>query len=416
MAATRTCAPAISALATALCRRHPAAHHRCGRRARGRCRRRRGRAAAGRRSCMRRDDKHQPVSVKELALGLPQARLAHDRVARGHGRARCPRALRACAFVPRIATTICTDSRPEEWLLIEWPKGENEPTKYWLSTLPQDIAFRSPGRPDQAALAHRARLSGPQAGSRARAFRRARMARLPSSRHAVHRSLRIPDLRAGDDSPLRTSFHRAVPGTCRSRRLSTQRLRRCGPNATSRTRSRPCAGGSSSRSSDAAAMSMLRRSNPKTHRVEIVHDAVRLVLRLEVDRLRHRRDVGPLLEDRVGELLGPPMLMICPVASSRSPILPSAAASRKSAAIFSFSSLDIDLMPNRPTRPSHFERRITLLARGRYVRRGLDAGLGGDGDQLDAAGLPLRLHHRERRHDHLDAAFAEIDRRHLMSR
>jgi SRSO17 transposase len=26
----------------------------------------------------------------------------------------------------------------EEWLLIEWPTGENEPTKYWLSTLPVD--------------------------------------------------------------------------------------------------------------------------------------------------------------------------------------------------------------------------------------------------------------------------------------
>jgi hypothetical protein len=31
--------------------------------------------------------------------------------------------------------------RAEEWLLIEWPKGESEPTKYWLSTLPQNIAF-----------------------------------------------------------------------------------------------------------------------------------------------------------------------------------------------------------------------------------------------------------------------------------
>jgi hypothetical protein len=27
-------------------------------------------------------------------------------------------------------------------LLIEWPKGEREPTKYWLSTLPEDIALR----------------------------------------------------------------------------------------------------------------------------------------------------------------------------------------------------------------------------------------------------------------------------------
>src|SRR5206468_10915937 len=31
--------------------------------------------------------------------------------------------------------------RPEEWLLIEWPEGEKEPTKYWLSTLPEDISF-----------------------------------------------------------------------------------------------------------------------------------------------------------------------------------------------------------------------------------------------------------------------------------
>jgi SRSO17 transposase len=29
----------------------------------------------------------------------------------------------------------------EEWLLIEWPKGEAEPTKYWLSTLPADASF-----------------------------------------------------------------------------------------------------------------------------------------------------------------------------------------------------------------------------------------------------------------------------------
>ena len=103
-----------------------------------------------------------------------------------------------------------TDSRPEEWLLIEWPKGEEEPTKYWLSTLPRRHHLPSPGRHRQAALAHRARLSGTQAGGRARTFRRARMARLPSPRHAVHRSLRIPDLRAGDDSPLRTSFRHAA--------------------------------------------------------------------------------------------------------------------------------------------------------------------------------------------------------------
>jgi len=34
------------------------------------------------------------------------------------------------------------ESRPEEWLLIEWPEGEEAPTKYWFSTLPANIGFR----------------------------------------------------------------------------------------------------------------------------------------------------------------------------------------------------------------------------------------------------------------------------------
>ena len=33
------------------------------------------------------------------------------------------------------------ESRPEEWLLIEWPEGEEVPTKYWFATFPADIAF-----------------------------------------------------------------------------------------------------------------------------------------------------------------------------------------------------------------------------------------------------------------------------------
>ena len=31
--------------------------------------------------------------------------------------------------------------RAAEWLLIEWPEGEPEPTKYWLSTLPATAAI-----------------------------------------------------------------------------------------------------------------------------------------------------------------------------------------------------------------------------------------------------------------------------------
>src|ERR1700682_5733982 len=77
------------------------------------------------------------------------------------------------------------------------------------------------------------------------------MARLPPSRHAVHRGLRVPDLRKGDDSPLRISFRRAVPATWHTRRLSTQGILHCGLSDTSQTQSRPCAVGSSPLSSDA---------------------------------------------------------------------------------------------------------------------------------------------------------------------
>jgi hypothetical protein len=33
--------------------------------------------------------------------------------------------------------------REEQWLLIEWPKTEKEPTKYWLSNLPASISVRA---------------------------------------------------------------------------------------------------------------------------------------------------------------------------------------------------------------------------------------------------------------------------------
>jgi hypothetical protein len=33
------------------------------------------------------------------------------------------------------------EPHPEEWLLIEWPEGDTEPSKYWLSTLPATTAL-----------------------------------------------------------------------------------------------------------------------------------------------------------------------------------------------------------------------------------------------------------------------------------
>ncbi len=39
----------------------------------------------------------------------------------------------------RAAGDGTTDTEPEEWLLIEWPKDEKEPTKFWLSTLAETM-------------------------------------------------------------------------------------------------------------------------------------------------------------------------------------------------------------------------------------------------------------------------------------
>ena len=197
---------------------------------------------------IRRDRNHQPISVKELALSLPAK--AWRIIAWREGSAE-----RLTSRFARLRVRVAhrdynlTKSRPEEWLLIEWPNSEAEPTKYWLSTIPEKIAFHRLVDLAQTALAHRARLSGTQTGGRARPLRRARLARLPSSSHAVHRGLRIPDLRKGDDSPLSTSFHRDVPGACPSQRLSTQRLHRYGPSGIFQTRLPPCADGSFSPSS-----------------------------------------------------------------------------------------------------------------------------------------------------------------------
>jgi SRSO17 transposase len=91
---------------------------------------------------IRRDDKHRPVSVKELALGLPKRAWRTIKWREGTAEWLSSRFARVRVRAAHHDYKL-TDSRPEEWLLIEWPKGEKEPTKYWLSTLPKDITFRA---------------------------------------------------------------------------------------------------------------------------------------------------------------------------------------------------------------------------------------------------------------------------------
>jgi len=92
-------------------------------------------------SLLRRDADHKPLSAKTLARSLPKH--AWRRVTWREG-GKAPLASRFAAVRVRPAhrdywrATV----RPAEWCLIEWPTGEKEPTKYWLSTLPPDISLR----------------------------------------------------------------------------------------------------------------------------------------------------------------------------------------------------------------------------------------------------------------------------------
>ena len=90
---------------------------------------------------LQRDAEHWPVSVEELAFGLPKRAWRAIEWRAGSAERLSSRFARVRVRVARRDFKR-SESRPEEWLLIEWPKGEKEPTKYWLSTLPVDITFR----------------------------------------------------------------------------------------------------------------------------------------------------------------------------------------------------------------------------------------------------------------------------------
>jgi SRSO17 transposase len=129
----------------------------------------------------------------------------------------------------------------QEWLLIEWPEGEEEPTKYWLSTLPQQISFRR--LVDLAKLRWRIERDyhdlkqevglGHYEGRRWRGFHHHATLCIAAYGFLISERETIP--------PLSTTFHRAAPGACLTPPLSTQRRRLCGLSGTSRTQSQPCA-------------------------------------------------------------------------------------------------------------------------------------------------------------------------------
>lgn len=90
---------------------------------------------------MRRDAKHRPIAVKKLALGLPKHAWRTITWREGSTDKLSSRFARVRICVAHRSRQR-DELRTEEWLLIEWPQGEKEPTKYWLSTLPASISFR----------------------------------------------------------------------------------------------------------------------------------------------------------------------------------------------------------------------------------------------------------------------------------
>ena len=91
---------------------------------------------------LRRSNQHQPVSVKQLAMSLPSTafrevtwREAGERKLRS----------RFAAVRVRAAHRDYEKAEPhaEKSLLIEWPRGEAEPTKYWVSTLPPTTKLKA---------------------------------------------------------------------------------------------------------------------------------------------------------------------------------------------------------------------------------------------------------------------------------
>ena len=76
----------------------------------------------------------KPIRAADLAKGLRQRDWRPITWRRGTN---TPLKSRFQRVRVRAAGDGTAADEPVEWLLIEWPKGEKEPTKFWLSTLPE---------------------------------------------------------------------------------------------------------------------------------------------------------------------------------------------------------------------------------------------------------------------------------------
>jgi SRSO17 transposase len=87
-----------------------------------------------------RRDEPDLISAKEVALGLPKQAWRKIRWREGSAEWLSSRLARVRVRVGH--NKLVPEKLSPEWLLIEWPEGEAEPTKYWLSTLPEEVSFQ----------------------------------------------------------------------------------------------------------------------------------------------------------------------------------------------------------------------------------------------------------------------------------
>jgi len=89
---------------------------------------------------LRREPGHEPVAVKALAMALPE-QAWHAVTWREGTNTELSSRFAGVRVRPAHRDYQGTQMRAQEWLLIEWPDGEAEPTKYFLSTAPSEATL-----------------------------------------------------------------------------------------------------------------------------------------------------------------------------------------------------------------------------------------------------------------------------------
>ena len=89
---------------------------------------------------LRRESGNEPVSARALAMRLDSQAWRTVTWREGANDTLSGR-FAALRVRPAHRDYLQTAMRAEEWLLIEWPEGEKEPVKYFLSTAPEDATL-----------------------------------------------------------------------------------------------------------------------------------------------------------------------------------------------------------------------------------------------------------------------------------